>query len=106
MTYKIAITRRAEQDRATAFDWYCANYSREFAVRWYNGITRAIRSLSKNPLRCSTAAESDRFPFDLRQLLYGKRRNKHRVLFTLHDDVVLVLHIRHSAQRDLTADDL
>jgi plasmid stabilization system protein ParE len=106
MKYNVSLTRRAEQDREDAFNWYSTNYSKTFAVRWYNGMTRAIRSLQRNPERCHKAHEDDRFPFDLYELLYGKRRNKHRILFRIHRDAVIVLHIRHSARRDLTENDL
>ncbi len=67
---------------------------------------QVVRSLSQNPQRCGVARENDKFPFEVRELLYGAKRRKHRVLFTIHDDLILVLHIRHYAQRDLTADDL
>ena len=106
MKYRVDLTARAEHDRDAAFDWYAENYSLDFAARWYNGLTRAIRDLAMNPQQCGFALENDKFPFDLRELLYGGRRHKHRVLFTIHDDQVLVLHIRHSAQRDLTENDL
>jgi plasmid stabilization system protein ParE len=106
MNYRVALTARAEQDRDAAFEWYVENYSSEFAARWYDGIVATIRSLSQHPLRCGLAHESDRFPFDVREILFGAKRHKHRVLITIHDDLVLVLHIRHSAQRDLTVDDL
>jgi len=106
MIYRPVLTARAERDRDAAFSWYAEHYSPEFAARWYEGLTRAIRSLSQNPLRCGTAHENDKFSFDVRELLFGGRRNKHRVLFTIHHDLVLVLHIRHSAQRDLTEFDL
>jgi len=78
----------------------------DFAVRWYVGIMQAVRNLSLNPQQCGVAHENDRFPFEVRELLHGARRRKHRVLLTIHDDLVLVLHIRHSAQRDLTSEDL
>jgi len=106
MKYKVSLTSRAERDRENAFNWYAANYSKAFATQWFNGITRAMRTLSTNPHRCHKAHENDRFPFQLYELLYGKRQNKHRILFRVYKDVVLVLHIRHSAQRDLTVEDL
>lgn len=106
MIYRVALTARAEADRDRAFAWYAENYSREFAVRWYEGLTAAIQSLRQNPLRCGTAHERHKFAFDLRELRFGGRRNKHRILFEVRDDLVAVLHIRHSARRDLKADDL
>jgi plasmid stabilization system protein ParE len=106
MKYIVSLTQRAEQDRESAFQWYASHYSEAFAVRWYNGITRAMRTLQRDPKRCHKAHENDSFSFDLYELIYGKRRSKHRILFRIYKDVVLILHVRHSAQRDLTEEDL
>jgi hypothetical protein len=80
--------------------------SPEFALKWFVGITEAIESLSNSPLRCAKALECDKFPFELRELLYGTKKNKHRILFTVVDDVVNILHIRHSARRELKEKDI
>ena len=106
MTYKVSLSRRAELDREQAFDWYCANYSEAYALRWFNGITLAMATLRRNPQRCHMANENDRFQFDVHEMIYGPKKNKHRILFRIDSDLVLVLHIRHSAQRDLSDDDL
>jgi plasmid stabilization system protein ParE len=106
MKYKLIISPRAKQDRDRAFEWYTANYSKEFADRWYEGISNAVESLRRDPMRCAQAHEADQFPFAVYELLYGRRRNKHRILFTIHDDTVVILHLRHSAQRDLIKNDL
>ena len=106
MSYRLDITDRAKQDRDRAFDWFRANYSEGFAARWYEGISDAIVSLTGDPLLGHKAPENDRFPFELYELLYGKRMNKHRILYTVQNDMVLVLRIWHSAQRDLTEEDL
>ena len=106
MNYRVVLTARAERDRDAAFTWYAEHYSLEFASRWYQGIWQAVESLAQNPLRCGVAHENDKFSFDVHELLVGARRYKHRILFTIQDDVIVVLHIRHSAQRDLTAEDL
>jgi plasmid stabilization system protein ParE len=106
MNYRVVLSARAERDRDAAYAWYSENYSIEFANRWYNGITQAMYSLAEQPLRWAVAHENDRFSFELRELLYGPRLHKHRVLFTIEDKRVAVLHIRHSSQRDLKPDDL
>ena len=98
MRYKVSLTPRAELDRDRAFDWYATNYSNEFATRWLDGIVKAMYSLAQNPQRCAKAAENHRFSFDLYELRHGKRRNKHRILFRIEEQNVLVLHIRHSAR--------
>jgi plasmid stabilization system protein ParE len=106
MSYKLVVTKRAKQDRDRAFEWYMVNFSQEFAARWYDGIAQAIESLRDRPTRCHKAHENDRFSFELYELLYGPRRSKHRILFRLERNRVLILHIRHSAQRDIAEDDL
>jgi plasmid stabilization system protein ParE len=105
MTYRLILTPRAKQDRDRAFQWYSDHYSKRFADRWYQGVARAIESLRRNPLRCHKAFENDYFSFELYELLYGRRRNKHRILFRVEGDLVVILQIRHSAMRDLTDDD-
>lgn len=106
MTYKLIVSDRAKGDRDRAFDWYRGHYSHEFAARWYDGICDVVDSLARDPMRCHKARENDFFPFELYEILFGPGKQNHRVLFTLENDVVSILHIRHSSQRDLKLDDL
>ena len=107
MTYRVHVTRRAEQDRDQAFAWYYENYSRDFAAQWYAGISRAIRDLKQNPLGCPNAHESYRFPFEIRELLHGKsKKNRHRILFRIQESTIYIVHIRHSARADFERDDV
>ena len=106
MSYKLIITQRAKDDRNRAFNWYCANYSEEFAAHWYQGIAEAIVRLTRDPMLGHKAWENDRFPLELYELLHGKRMHKHRILYTVEDDLVVVLRIWHSSQRDVTEEDL
>jgi hypothetical protein len=66
-----------------------------------NGLFRAIQSLERMPCRCSLAFENDLFDEELRQLLYGRRGRVYRILFTIQDDQVHVLFVRHSAQKPI-----
>ena len=88
--------------------WYADRaQSSDVGAKWRSGFLEALRALSDNPFQFALARESTRFPYDLRELLYGSgRRKTHRALFRIVDDRVEVLAIRHVAQRDLTADDL
>lgn len=52
------------------------------------------------------AVESEIFPEEVRQLLYGKSKNIYRVLFVIRATTVYVLYVSHSARSLLTADDL
>lgn len=96
MTYRIEITAGAEQEIESAYA-YIAQVAPFAAQRWKQGIRAAIRSLAHNPERFGMAPESNNFPYRVRQLLYGRKRN-HRILYTVMDDYVGILAVRHSAQ--------
>jgi plasmid stabilization system protein ParE len=106
MAYRVILSRRAQRDRDDAFEWYCNNYSQEFAIRWYNGLHAALQRLETAPMRGSEASESHLYPFEVREVLIGTKRKNHRALYTIHKRNVVVLHVRHTAMRDLTEDDL
>jgi len=57
------------------------------------------------PLRCSLAFENNFFELEIRQLLYGKGKNIYRILFTVTEQTVYILHVRHSAQQPLSPDE-
>ena len=64
-----------------------------------------LATLQAQPRRCGLAIENDIFPEEVRQLLYGKPPNVYRILFVIRGDLVYVIHVRHSKQALLTAED-
>lgn len=72
----------------------------ESAQQWAIGLMEAINSLETFPSRCLLAPEDKHFPQEIRQLLYGKP-HRYRILFTISEDAVSILHIRHTAQDTL-----
>lgn len=107
MSYRVLIVPSAENDIRHAVRWWSENRSAEQAERWYNRICPAIATLTQNPERCPLAAETDLLPTGLWQLHFGvSRRATHRIVFTIDDQTVLVLRVRHIAQRALQVDDL
>jgi hypothetical protein len=68
----------------------------------YNGLIKKVDTLRRHPTRCPLAAENDKFPEEIRELLYGRsKRHKHRIIFTLRADNVHILYVRHSACDEL-----
>ena len=105
MTYLIEISSVAEAEADSAFLLLSQMTSPEKAREWYEGLLKAIESLSAMPKRCPLARENPYFSKEIRQLLYGKGRKSYRILFTIaeSEDVpaVRILHIRHAAQQTL-----
>lgn len=107
MAYRVDISQPATADAENALLWIRTG-SPEKAVVWFQGLLEAVFSLEQFPERCSLAPESRAFLVEVRQLLYGKRRQQYRILFGISIDpetdenVVLIYRIRRSAQRHLT----
>ena len=76
-------------------------YNPDYADPWFRDLMNTIATLQDKPKRCAFARENDDFAQEIRQLLYGKGRNKYRVIFTIEEDIVYILYVRHSAQSSI-----
>lgn len=65
----------------------------------------AVDSLAEMPRRCGLAPEAGELGFELRQLLYGRKRGRYRILFIIERRTVKILHIHHSARQPLAPDE-
>ncbi len=92
--YKIEVTTTAEVEAEDAILWI-KQFSPDGARHFSEGLIKAIKSLQTNPFRCSLSPENEFFYEEIRQLIYGK----YRILMTIADQTVYVLHIRHSSQK-------
>ena len=101
MTFRVEMTAQAEADAEGILEWLISQHAGDTGIRWFVGLEEAIASLSTFPKRCPLAPESKQFPFEVRQLLYGRRSHVYRILFTIQDDTVHVLHIRHGRRLPL-----
>jgi len=81
-TYRIESSPQAETDFKSAFLWIRQRAPQQ-AHQWAIGLNKAMMSLGQQPARCQLAPESDSFHVEIRQLFYGKRSHRYRVLFTL-----------------------
>lgn len=107
MSYEVFVTDRAAHQLESAARWWSEHRSHAQAEKWYDGFVDAILSLAEGPERCPLAREHGQFPFPLRQLNYGiGPRPTHRAVFTVRQERVIVLRIRHLAQDDLGSEDL
>jgi plasmid stabilization system protein ParE len=93
--YKVAVQPTAEAEIDAAFRYLASEASMDVAIAWFNRIDDAIASLSEMPRRCVEAPESEYFEIEIRQLLV----EPYRILFTVQDHTVQILHVRHTSQR-------
>ncbi len=106
MDYEVILSRQAERELNEAADWIAAqSASSAIAEKWFNGFVDTLMSLERMPQRCGLARENRRFPCELRQILYGRKRT-YRALFTIRENRVVILCIRHSAQANVGPDDI
>lgn len=103
MRWQVVIARKAAGEIEEHYSWI-AERSEAAANRWRESLLKAIDSLEDDPERFPEAPEAEWYE-GLRQLLYGKRRQVHRILFEIQGQKVVILRVRHSAQDFLGPED-
>ena len=105
MTYRVVIMPRAEHDLRTIYQYIGRNAPRA-AANWLKRARQAASSLAHYPERCASAPESASFNEPIRQLLFGSgNRGTYRFLFTVVEQTVYVLHVRHGSMLPLSPDE-
>lgn len=98
MKYQVLYQANAAKEIDLAFTWSFDNYPRDAATKWCSKLLEAIESLQTNPERCPVARENLHFEETIRQLVFGQGKSRYRILFTIDQDAVRVLHIRFPGQ--------
>lgn len=82
---------------------YLAEHSHTtgYPERWYDEIRSGILQLGESPLSHPLAPEDDHFKEEIRHRLVGS----YRLLFTVREEEVHVLHVRHVRQDVLGAEE-
>ena len=107
MSRQVFLLPKARIQLLEAATWWAEHRSVEQAARWLREIEAAIQDLGINADQYSLARESAEFNFEVRQMNFGLSQSRtHRVLFSIHENRVLVYAVRHLAQQDLSAGDL
>ena len=101
MAFRVEPTAQTQQDLDDILEWLLEQGAGEAGLRWFFKLEEAIASLSELPHRCPLAPEDKEFPFEVRQLVHGRKPHQYRVLFTIDGDTVVILHIRYGRRRHL-----
>ena len=99
MAFRVEPTERAKRDLDAILEWLLSQDAGEAGLRWFRRMGEAILSLSEFPQRCPVAPETAEFSFEVRHLICGRKPHQYRILFTVQNDVVIVLHVRHGRRR-------
>jgi plasmid stabilization system protein ParE len=102
MAFRVETSAQAESDANSILEWLLSEHAGETGIRWFLALDDAIASLAAFPERCPLAPETRRFPFEVRQLLYGRKPHAYRILFTIDGDTVKILHIRHGRRKPVS----
>ena len=99
MSFRVVIHDMAKDDIRRNSKWWAENHSQSQAEKWFYHAFDSIEKLSQHPESHPLAAESDQFPFEIRQLNFGlSSRPSYRALFAIRNDTVHVLTVRRAAQ--------
>lgn len=105
MKCRVVIQQPAENDLEECYLW-AAQYAPETAARGLNRFHAELERLADNPQQWPLAPENGKVKREIRQLLFGRRPNIYRAIFTIDGDTVRVLRIRRASRRFLTKREL
>ena len=100
MTFEVRLMPSAKADIFEIRTWLMER-DLDSADRWLWMCSQAITSLRDMPMRCPISVESAAFDVEVREHLFGKKRNVYRILFSIEKDKVNVLRIRSTRQQRL-----
>jgi plasmid stabilization system protein ParE len=95
--WSIIVELPAQRDIAECRLWI-AEQDIAAADRWFYDIYDTIATLEISPERCPLAPENKFLKTEIREIFHGRRQNKYRILFTVSENKVHVLHVRHGAR--------
>ena len=97
MAYRVEVTEIAAAEIDFAYSWL-KERSPTAAERWYRGLMASLASLREHPQRCTQAYGVSSAGAEVRQLIYGRRRGRYRILFTIAGNEVQVVRVLHGAR--------
>jgi plasmid stabilization system protein ParE len=101
MAYRVELSARAEADIKEAYA-YIREHGPANPDDWKSGLEEKLASLETMPERFGLAPESNLANVAIHQTFYGN----FRILFTVREQRVYVVTVRHGARRFLRRKDL
>ena len=101
MELKVEISPGAFQDIDEIVAYIHANAPLN-AARWHTQLFEKLEKFGTFPRGYPLAPENEYCDFEVRQLVFGR----YRILFTVDDECVYVLTVRHGARQFMGSEDL
>lgn len=105
MNYRVVLSDNAKSNLREYYE-RAAERAPSTAAAWFHRFHEALQTLATKPERCRLAPENPIVEDEVRQFLFGKRVGTYRVLFTIADAEVRILHIRRAAMGSATSADI
>ena len=103
----VVVTRAASTDLKRNSDWSASHHSQEQADRWLSVVESQFGTLSGMLESHPLSMENDQFPFEIREKLVGLGQHRsYRAVFTVRQNLVVVLTVRRASQRSLKQTDI
>ena len=101
MAFRVKTTTKAKRDLDDILTRLLSREAGEAGLRLVSRTHRAVATLADSPQCCALTPENAVFPFEVRHLLYGRKPHVYRIIFTIEDNTVSVLHIRHGRRQPI-----
>lgn len=103
--YAIVFAPTALQDIEESLEWLAAHTPVNLS-EWLAALKADINTLSQLPERCPYAPENGLWgEEELRQLVFQRYASKYRVIYSVCENTVQILSIRHGSRRYLHDED-
>ncbi len=106
MKYSVRLASKAETDVESILQRVSEQKSTPASHAWFRQLVSVLATLESNPERCPMATESDDIGIPIRELLFGKRQYKYRLLFIVSGRTVSILRISRGARSAVTLQDI
>lgn len=100
MSRRVVLSVRATKQIDQSAEWWAHHRSIEQASRWLAEIHDAIAQLAERAEMFPTCPDAKPSSRDIREMLFGlSGKVTHRVIYSLTDERVMIIAVRHVAQR-------
>lgn len=105
MQYEVVLLSKAQEEFHAIVDWLVSRSPRG-ASRWLAAYGKVIDRLEREPDHFALAPENEQFSVSIRQALFQTPRGRtYRLIFTVAEKQVRILHLRGPGQDAVSHED-